>query len=79
MVLVIAWVPFVAPIKDAGIKGQFRFLTHAGPWFILLAVFCGNSGIFLLVELRFTVAAEGRWMGFFAGSPVNGACRFSAW
>ena len=29
MVLVIAWVPFVAPIKDAGIKGQFRFLTHA--------------------------------------------------
>ena len=46
MVLVIAWVPFVAPIKDAGIKGQFRFLTHAGPWFILMAVFCGNSGIF---------------------------------
>ena len=46
MLLVIAWVPFVAPIKDAGIKGQFRFLTHAGPWFILMAVFCGNSGIF---------------------------------
>ena len=46
MMLVIAWVPFVAPIKDAGIKGQFRFLTHAGPWFILMAVFCGNSGIF---------------------------------
>ena len=42
----ITWVPFVAPIKDAGIKGQFRFLTHAGPWFILMAVFCGNSGIF---------------------------------
>lgn len=46
MVLVLAWVPFVAPIKDAGIKGQFRFLTHAGPWLILLAVFCGNTGIF---------------------------------
>lgn len=27
MMLVIAWVPFVAPIKDAGIKGQFRFTT----------------------------------------------------
>ena len=34
------------PIKDAGIKGQFRFLTHPGPWLILLAVFFGNSGIF---------------------------------
>ena len=44
--LVIVWVPFVAPIKDVGIKGQFRFLTHPGPWFILLAVFFGNSGIF---------------------------------
>ena len=46
MVLVLAWVPFVTPIKDAGIKGQFRFLTHVGPWLILLAVFCGNTGIF---------------------------------
>ncbi len=46
MALTFAWVPFVAPIKDAGIKGQFRPLTHIGPWFILLAVFFGNSGIF---------------------------------
>ena len=46
MILVFAWVPFVAPIKDAGIKGQFRFLTTPGPWIVLLAVFCGNSGIF---------------------------------
>lgn len=46
MLLTLAWVPFVPPIKDAGIKGQFRFLTHPGPWFVLLAVFCGNSGIF---------------------------------
>ncbi len=46
MILVFAWVPFVAPIKDAGIKGQFRFLTKPGPWMVLLAVFCGNSGIF---------------------------------
>lgn len=46
MILVFAWIPFVAPIKDAGIKGQFRFLTKPGPWMVLLAVFCGNSGIF---------------------------------
>lgn len=76
MVLVIAWVPFVAPIKDAGIKGTVPF-PHS-----CRSVVYSHGGIlrqfryFLLVELRFTVAAEGRWMGFFAGSPVNGACRF---
>ena len=46
LVVVISWVPSIDPIKDAGIKGQFRFLTHPGPWLILLAVFFGNSGIF---------------------------------
>lgn len=46
IVAVISWVPSIDPIKDAGIKGQFRFLTHPGPWLILLAVFFGNSGIF---------------------------------
>ena len=46
IIVVISWVPSIDPIKDAGIKGQFRFLTHPGPWLILLAVFFGNSGIF---------------------------------
>ena len=46
MILTSAWVPFVAPIKDAGIKGQFRFLTKPGPWIILAAVFTGNAGVF---------------------------------
>ena len=46
IVVVILWVPSIDPIKDAGIKGQFLFLTHPGPWLILLAVFFGNSGIF---------------------------------
>lgn len=44
--LVACWVPFVAPVKDAGIAGQFRFLTKPGPWLVLLAVFTGNAGIF---------------------------------
>ena len=32
IVLSLAWIPFVAPIKDAGIAGQFKFLTRRGPW-----------------------------------------------
>ncbi|NMN00215.1 major facilitator superfamily protein [Bifidobacterium sp. DSM 109958] len=46
IVLTIAWIPYVAPIKDAGIAGQFRFLTRSGPWVILAAVFTGNAGVF---------------------------------
>ncbi|WEV75799.1 MFS transporter [Bifidobacterium sp. ESL0800] len=46
VVLVAAWIPHIAPVKDAGILGQFRFLTKLGPWFILIAVFTGNAGIF---------------------------------
>ena len=46
IVLTLAWIPFVPPIKDAGIAGQFRFLTKPGPWIILGAVFTGNAGVF---------------------------------
>ena len=31
IVLASAWIPYVAPIKDAGIAGQFKFLTRRGP------------------------------------------------
>lgn len=44
--LTLAWVPRVAPIPDAGLAGQFRFLRKPGPWMILIAVFTGNAGIF---------------------------------
>ncbi|MBT1170872.1 MFS transporter [Bifidobacterium sp. SO4] len=46
IVLALTWIPYVAPIKDAGIAGQFRFLTRRGPWVILAAVFTGNAGVF---------------------------------
>lgn len=46
VVLVLAWVPRVEPIKDAGLAGQFRFLRKPGPWMVLIAVFTGNAGIF---------------------------------
>lgn len=46
VVLTLAWVPRVAPIPDAGLAGQFRFLKKPGPWMILVAVFTGNAGIF---------------------------------
>lgn len=44
--LTVAWIPRVPPIKDAGIKGQFAFLKHPGPWFVIAGVFGGNTGLF---------------------------------
>lgn len=46
ILLVAVWVPYVEPVKDAGILGQFKFLTKPGPWILLIAVFTGNTGIF---------------------------------
>ncbi len=40
------WIPFIKPVADAGLRGQFRFLRKPGPWFVLVAVFAGNTGIF---------------------------------
>ena len=40
------WIPFIKPVADAGLRGQFRFLRKPGPWFVLAAVFAGNTGIF---------------------------------
>ncbi|MUH59356.1 MFS transporter [Bifidobacterium canis] len=45
-VLARCWIPFIQPVKDAGLKGQFRFLRKPGPWMVLIAVFVGNTGIF---------------------------------
>ncbi len=44
--LALAWVPAIAPVKDVGLAGQFRFLRKPGPWLILGAVFTGNAGVF---------------------------------
>lgn len=40
------WIPYIQPVEDAGLRGQFRFLRKPGPWMVLIAVFVGNTGIF---------------------------------
>ncbi|MBT1170835.1 MFS transporter [Bifidobacterium sp. SO4] len=44
--LISLWLPNLAPIKDAGLRGQFRFLVTPRPWLILGAVLLGSSGVF---------------------------------
>ena len=60
--LLLIWrlVPQIEAVADAGLAGQFRFLGKPGPWIVLGAVFLGNTGIFLLVELRLPPARDCR-------------------
>ncbi|PLS31420.1 MFS transporter [Bifidobacterium margollesii] len=46
LVVMRLWVPRLPAIHDAGLLGQFRFLTKPGPWMIVGAVLLGNTGIF---------------------------------
>lgn len=46
LVMIFKLVPEIACVEDAGLAGQFKFLKKPGPWFVLGAVFLGNTGIF---------------------------------
>lgn len=40
------WLPYLSPLPDAGIRGQFRFLRHAAPWLIYTGVFFGQASVY---------------------------------
>ncbi|MDE6527200.1 MAG: MFS transporter, partial [Muribaculaceae bacterium] len=41
-----SWVPYIAPLPDSGLKGQFRFLRRAEPWLIYAGVFFGQASVY---------------------------------
>ena len=40
------WVPYMAPLPNTGLKGQFAFLKNLAPWLLILATMFGNGGVF---------------------------------
>lgn len=44
--LIRRWIPYLSPLPDTGILGQFRFFRHLPPWLILFATALGNGGAF---------------------------------
>ncbi len=44
--LIRRWIPYLTPLPDTGILGQFRFFRHLPPWLILFATALGNGGAF---------------------------------
>ena len=46
VVFVRHWIPYLEPLPNNGLKGQFRFLKNPSPWLILFATTMANTGIF---------------------------------
>lgn len=40
------WVPYMNPLPNTGLKGQFLFLKNLAPWLVILATMLGNGGVF---------------------------------
>ncbi len=46
LLLILRWIPAMAPLPDTGLLGQFRFFRYLAPWLILFATALGNGGAF---------------------------------
>lgn len=40
------WVPYLSPLPDTGIRGQFGFLRRREPWLIYAGVFFGQASVY---------------------------------
>lgn len=70
-----AWVPYLQPLPDTGLKGQFRFLRRAEPWLIYAGVFFGQASVYtylsyidpVMTEVAHFSAASMSWIMVVAG------------
>ena len=40
------WIPYLQPLPDTGLKGQFHFLRNRAPWLVYAGVFFGQAGVY---------------------------------
>ncbi len=72
------WMPYIAPMPNTGIRGQFKFLKNPAPWFILLATGLGNCGIFcyycyiapLMTDMAGFKPADMTWIMILSGMSM---------
>lgn len=80
------WVPYISPLPDTGIKGQFQFLSKPAPWLIYAGVFFGQASVYcwlsyiapFMTEVTHFTASDMTWimvlvgLGMVAGNAVAG-------
>ncbi len=72
------WIPYVEPLPDHGMKGEFRFLKTSAPWLLIMATLLGNGGVFcwysyispLLTEVSGVAPAHMSMMMVLAGAGM---------
>ncbi len=73
--LIKIWLPYLQPLPDTGIKGQFRFLRNPAPWLIYAGVFFGQASVYcwlsyidpIMTEVTRFPATDMTWIMMLAG------------
>ena len=69
------WMPYLQPLPDTGLKGQFRFLKSLAPWLIYAGVFFGQMSVYcyfsyvepVMTELTGFTMSDMTWIMVLAG------------
>ncbi len=72
------WIPYLQPLPDTGIKGQFRFLRDRAPWLIYAGVFFGQASVYcwfsyinpIMTEVTHFPTSDMTWIMMLAGSGM---------
>lgn len=81
-------VPYLSPLPDTGLKGQFRFLKSSAPWLIYGGVFFGQAAVYcwlsyispIMTELTGFTLSDMTWImvlvgaGMVTGNFIAGKC-----
>ena len=70
-----AWIPWLDPVPDTGIKGQFKFLKSSAPWLIYVGVFFGQASVYcwfsyvepIMTEVAGFTVSDMTWIMMLAG------------
>ncbi len=72
------WMPYLQPLPDTGLKGQFRFLKSLAPWLIYAGVFFGQMSVYcyfsyvepVMTELTGFTMSDMTWIMVLAGTGM---------
>lgn len=75
LISITKYVPYLAPLPDTGIKGQFRFLRNPAPWLIFAGVFFGQASVYcwfsyiepIMTDIACFTVADMTWIMMLAG------------